>query len=96
MNYDFEWDPDKAKENKRKHGVSFAEATAVFRDPRALSAFDQDHSEDEDRWLTLGIGATGAMLVVHHTFREVDDSTTLIRIISSRKAAGREIEQYGG
>ncbi len=55
MNYNFEWDPNKAKLNKEKHTVNFEEAATVFHDPMALTIYDPDHSETEDRWLTIGI-----------------------------------------
>ncbi len=94
MLYNFEWDPAKARANKRKHGVSFELAATVFMDPRALSVFDAEHSAREERWFTLGVSATGALLVVHHTFSPVDGRTANIRIISSRKATSRETQQY--
>jgi len=56
--------------------------------------YDTDHSEDEDRWLTLGISATGALLVVNHTFQQVNDEAAVIRIISSQKVTKRENRQY--
>lgn len=95
MNYDFEWDPDKARMNRRKHGVGFEHAATVFRDPRAVSVFDDTHSRTEDRWITLGVSSGGGLLVVHHTFEEVDENTMRIRIFSSRKATRKEIAQYG-
>lgn len=95
MNYDFEWDPHKARMNRQKHGVGFEHAATVFRDPRALSVFDDTHSRGEDRWVTLGVSAGGRILVVHHTFEEVTTNTIRIRIFSSRKATKKEIAQYG-
>ena len=92
---EFEWDPQKARWNRRKHGVGCEQAATVFRNPRAASLYDQEHSEAEDRWITLGISATGKLLVVNHTFQEVDDACILIRIFSCRKAATQEREQYG-
>src|ERR1051325_8381676 len=62
--YDFEWDAQKAKQNVRKHGVSFERAATVFLDPNALSIFDPEHSAGEDRWITLGMDWQGVMLVV--------------------------------
>ncbi len=55
MNYNFEWDPLKAQRNRKKHGIRFEEAATVIRDPKALTIFDPDHSEIEDRWITMGI-----------------------------------------
>jgi uncharacterized DUF497 family protein len=95
VNYGFEWDPNKAKLNRRQHGVAFEQAATVFRDPRAVSVFDDAHSVKEDRWITLGIAAGGGLLVVHHTFQEVDAQRVRIRIFSSRKATTNEAEQYG-
>lgn len=95
MNYDFEWDPNKARANHRKHRVAFEQAATVFRDPRALSVFDDAHSGTEERWITLGISAGGSLLVVHHTFEEVDPHRVRIRIISSRRATEEETRQYG-
>ena len=95
MQYNLEWDPDKARLNRKKHGVSFEQGASVFRDPRALSLYDEEHSVTEDRWITLGIAATGMLLVVHHTFTEIDPSTVMIRIFSCRKATKNEISQYG-
>ena len=94
MNYDFEWDPNKAQSNQRKHGVRFDQAATVFRDPRAVSVFDDTHSKADDRWITLGISASGALLVVHHTFEEMKENTIRIRIFSSRKATKNEAGQY--
>ncbi len=95
VNYDFEWDPVKAKANRRKHGVGFDQAATVFRDPRALSLFDDVHSKNEERWVTLGISAGGVLLVVHHMFEEMNENTIRIRIFSSRKATKNEAGQYG-
>jgi uncharacterized DUF497 family protein len=92
--YDFEWDPEKAQQNRRKHGVAFEQAATVFHDPRAASVFDEEHSAAEDRWITMGISASGGLLVVHHTFQEVDDTRVRIRIFSSRKATPEETRQY--
>lgn len=94
MRYNFDWDPAKAKSNVRKHGVAFDRAATVFRDPNALSVFDDEHSEEEERWLTLGIDSGGALLVVHHTFTNVDKENCSIHIISARKATKNEVKQY--
>lgn len=78
---EFEWDPDKAAGNLAKHAVSFSEAATVFGDPLAMTYFDPDHSEEEDRFLTFGHSSSGRLLVVSHTDR---DGRT--RIISAREA----------
>ena len=94
MNYNFDWDPEKARRNRRKHGVGFEQAATVFGDPRALCVHDEEHSTGEDRWVTLGLSASGGLVVVHHTFEEVDATTVRIRIFSARKATKREIAAY--
>jgi uncharacterized protein len=87
----FEWDNRKEKANIKKHGVSFDEARSVFYDENAMQFFDPDHSEDEDRFIMLGISFKLRILVVCHCFRE---SETMIRIISARKADGDEEGEY--
>jgi hypothetical protein len=87
----FEWDEEKSRENKRKHRVSFEEAQTVFLDENAIRFFDPDHSQDEDRFIMLGMSFTLRVLVVCHCYRE-DDS--VIRIISARKADKREQSDY--
>ena len=93
--YNFEWDPEKAYSNLKKHAVTFEESATVFNDPDALSLFDPDHSENEDRWITLGLSEKARLLVVIHTFLEKRDGTVIIRIISSRKATKQESLTYG-
>lgn len=94
MQYSFEWNPSKAKENHRKHKVSFERATEVFRDPFMLSVFDGEHSQTEDRWVTVGKDRNDVAIVVVHTFREIDAENSNIRIISARRATKKEIKQY--
>lgn len=86
---DFEWDNTKAESNERKHGVSFAEAMTTFADPLSLTGYDPDHSEDENRYLTMGLSATGRLLLVSHT-----DCGEKVRIISARKASPSERRDY--
>ena len=87
----FVWDEKKSGENKRKHKVSFEEAQSVFLDENAIRYYDPDHSEDEDRFLMLGMSFTLRVLVVSHCYREND---SVIRIISARKADKKEQEHY--
>ena len=87
----FEWDERKSRENKRKHKVSFEEAQTVFLDENAIRFFDPDHSQDEDRFIMLGMSFTLRVLVVCHCYRG-DDS--VIRIISARKADKHEQSDY--
>lgn len=87
----FEWDETKNKVNVQKHGISFEEAESVFFDEFALLIADPDHSENEDRFVLLGLSAKLRLLLVCHCF-EVDDG--LIRVISCRKANRKEIPLY--
>ena len=87
----FEWDKEKEKANVKKHGVSFDGARSVFFDENALQYFDPDHSENEDRFILLGISFRLKVLVICHCFRE---NETVIRIISARKAVGDEEDEY--
>jgi len=95
VNYNFEWDPTKARDNLDKHGVAFEEAATVFKDSKAISIFDPDHSETEDRWVTMGISEKGRLLLVIHTFRKESEEAVTIRIISGRKATKHETASYG-
>lgn len=65
----------------------------MFRDPLALSLYDDEHSEAEERWLTLGLDENGVLLVVSHTFEELGDEEALVRVISAREATEHEREQ---
>ncbi len=87
----FEWNDNKSRQNKRKHGVSFEEAQSVFYDERAIQYFDPDHSEDEDRFIMLGMSIKTRVLVVCHCYKEND---AVIRIISARKAKKDEQNEY--
>ena len=89
----FEWDHKKAKENQQKHGVSFKEAQSVFFDDNAVQFWDDVHSEEEERFLMLGLSNKLRILLVVHCFRK--DSST-IRIISARRATKTEKEEYPG
>jgi len=95
MRYDFEWDPEKSRQNRRKHHVSFEQAATVFLDPKAASLYDDEHSKTEDRWVTLGLSAGSGVLVVHHTFEQIDADHASIRIFSCRKATPNQVRQYG-
>ena len=87
----FEWDEDKAKSNLKKHKVSFEEAKTVFYDENARLIPDPEHSEEEDRFILMGLSTGVKMLVVCHCYRE---SEQVIRIISARKATKREMSFY--
>lgn len=92
--FDFDWDANKAHSNLAKHGVSFRLAASVFRDPLALTIFDEDHGDDEDRWVTLGRTQNGQVLVVVHTSEETSSTELHIRIISVRRADPAEVRDY--
>jgi uncharacterized DUF497 family protein len=86
---EFEWDEAKAVANENKHGVDFTEAMTVFADPLSLTGYDPDHSDDEDRYLTMGYSAEGRLLIISHT-----DRGDVIRIISAREASRAERKDY--
>lgn len=85
----FEWDPAKAASNLQKHGVSFEEAATVFDDPLSLTICDPDHSEDEERFVTIGQSKNGTLVVVSHC-----DRANRIRIINCRYPTPRERRDY--
>ena len=87
----FEWDPEKAKQNLKKHGVSFEEALTVFYDSLSATFDDPDHSVDEYREITVGSSSRERLLVVAHTEREES-----IRIISARPATAHERKKHEG
>jgi len=93
FNYNFEWDTTKAITNQHKHGISFELATTVFNDQFMLSMPDNEHSESEERWITLGQADNDRLLVVIHTFNETNTGAN-IRIISAREATKHEQRQY--
>ncbi len=87
----FEWDSRKAAANLRKHGVSFEEARSVFLDEQARLIDDPDHSEDEDRFVLLGLSGALRLLLVCHCYRSEGE---VIRIISARRATRAEAKFY--
>ncbi len=87
----FEWNPAKAAANLKKHGIGFDEARSAFADERAKLIADPQHSEDEDRFILLGLSTRLKLLVVCHCYRSEDN---MIRIISARKASASESRQY--
>ena len=88
----FEWDEDKNRINQKKHKVSFEEAKTVFYDERALVIDDPEHSQEEERFIILGMSARANLLIVCHCYRSSD---SIIRIISARKATKTEPSFYG-
>ena len=92
-NITFEWDASKASLNMKKHGISFDEAKTVFFDENAKVIHDPEHSDDEERFIILGLSVNVRMLVVIHCYRNDD---RIIRLISARKATQKESTQYHG
>jgi uncharacterized protein len=89
MAIEFEWDSAKADANLKEHGVSFDEATTVFRDTLSITIVDPDHSDSEDRFIDIGMSHRGQLLVVSYTERK-----DKIRIISARRATRAERKSY--
>jgi len=89
----FDWDPAKAKRNLKNHGVSFEEAKSAFFDDYARQFFDESHSENEDRFLLLGVSNHSRILLICHCELDSED---VIRIISARKATAKEKKLYEG
>ena len=86
---EFEWDDEKAQSNLKKHSVSFDEAATIFNDPRLATISDPDHSDDEERYVSIGMSVIMRLLSVIHTFRKKRS-----RLISARKATKAEKENY--
>ena len=87
----FDWDEQKNKSNRTKHGIWFEEAQSVFDDPHGRLFYDPDHSDDADRFILLGISFAARILVVVNCYRNSDSQ---IRIISARKATRKEVRFY--
>ena len=88
---EFEWNSSKSSANSKKHGVDFNEAQSVFYDEFALQFFDEDHSEEEDRFIMLGLSNEARVLVVVHCERSNGE---VVRITSARKATSTERQYY--
>lgn len=91
---DIDWDTAKAQVNIAKHGITFIQASSVLSDPLALTVFDAAHSQDEERWFTLGVTQGGRLLAVAHTYHVTGPDSASVRLISAREATRREREQY--
>lgn len=94
FDYHFEWDATKAASNQRKHEISFDLAATVFRDPLMVSIPDEEHSETEERWITMGQAENSKLLLVIHTYLEISDNAANVRMISARPATKHEQRQY--
>ena len=90
----FEWDRGKHLSNIRKHGITFKMAAKAFFDPNAEVYEDEEHSQDEDRFVLIGMDESERILTACHCYRGENES--VIRIISARKATKYEEELYGG
>jgi uncharacterized DUF497 family protein len=88
-NSEFAWDDEKAESNLKKHGVGFEEGATIFNDPKVATISDPDHSEDEDRYISIGMSVVRRLLSVIHTYRR-----ERIRLISARKATHAERKYY--
>lgn len=89
----YEWDENKNRANIAKHGIAFDEAMTVFDDDNALYKSDPDHSDEEERFIILGMSTETNLLVVCHCYKESD---TVVRIFSARRATKTEQAEYGG
>ncbi len=89
MSLKFEWNTKKAKRNIANHGISFDEAATAFSDSLSITFDDPDHSEEEKRFITIGMTSSGNLIMVSHT-----DRNDRIRIISARKLTRKERKQY--
>jgi uncharacterized DUF497 family protein len=94
LTYHFQWDDEKADANERKHGISFDAAAAVFLDPLAVTQYDAEHSEWEDRWYTVGQIQDVLLVAVFHTLNESESGEPKVRIVSARRATPHERDQY--
>lgn len=93
--YRFEWDSNKERTNILKHdGVTFRLASTVLHDPLAITLYDEEHSDFEERWVSMGLAENGQALVVVHTFVQIDAQHVEVRLISARKADKQERQDY--
>jgi hypothetical protein len=90
----FEWDENKARANLEKHKVSFDEARTIFADPFLITFVDEVHSDEEERFPSIGRSESNRVLLAVHTEREEKDEAIIIRIISCRKATSTERRRY--
>ena len=89
----FEWDKNKENSNIKKHGITFEQASYVFADEYALNKYDDEHSNEKDRWILLGKSLSETLLLVVHTFRD-SEGAEFVRIISARRASKTEKQIY--
>ncbi len=94
MLFQFQWDESKAADNIRKHGVTFEQASTVFHDARLLTVADLEHSQQEERWFSVGVAGNGVVLSIVYLWSTAESEATIIRLISARKATQTELHQY--
>jgi uncharacterized DUF497 family protein len=92
--FQFEWDEAKARNNIRKHGVTFELAGTIFHDPRLLTAAALEHGEAEQRWFSVGVASNGALISVVYLWSETSSAVVQIPLISAWKATQAEIRYY--
>ncbi len=92
--FQFEWDEAKAAANLHKHGVSFEMASTIFGDPRMLTVADTAHSDSEERWFSIGIASTGALVSAAYLWTDAGGGLIKIRLITARRATATEICYY--
>ena len=96
MQIEFEWDEAKASSNLRKHAVAFEQACSVFGDPNILSIVDVEHSEEEERWISIGMAYNEVPLTIAYVWSGAVQDRLKVRIISARKSTKEEIRYYQG
>jgi hypothetical protein len=92
--FQFEWDQAKSASNLQKHGVPFEKAAAVFHDPYLLSVPDEENSDIEERWFSIGAARDGVLLSIVYLWKESSSGLTKIRLISARRATPSEARYY--
>jgi len=92
--FQFEWDEPKATANLRKHGIFFELASTIFGDPRILTLADTEHSESEERWFSIGLASSGALVSAAYLWTDAGGGLIKIRMITARRATPKEIRYY--
>ena len=92
--YQFDWDDAKGASNLQKHGVSLELASSIFNDPRILTIADLEHSDKEERWFSIGLATSGALLSVAYLWTEAEPGLIQIRMITARRAIAMKIRYY--
>ena len=90
----FDWDASKEASNFKKHGVEFWNAAEIFDDPNVHSTFDRLHSDDENRYMSIGMDYNGRVLLMVHTYAQLSENEVAVRMISARRPTKRELKTY--